>query len=93
MTTTVNNTLETRCRSLANECSKLHTLFALTDRPQHMVDEIAWARDTLNILADGIDIQPDFNLFAVVTIEAVKRERLGMWRAAAQYTLNKAKGK
>jgi hypothetical protein len=58
-----------------------------------MVNEIAWARDTLNILADHMDDNEEFSLFATLTIEAVKRTRLQPWRTAAQFTIKQAKGK
>lgn len=85
--------LEARCRSQADECDRMHTLFALTGRPKLMVDELSWARDTLNTLADGMDVNEDFTLFAVLTLEAIQSTRLKAWRTAAQYTTNKAKGK
>lgn len=85
--------LKARCRSQADECDRMHTLFALTGRPKQMVDELSWARDTLNILASGMEDNEDFSLFAILTLEAITNTRLGAWRTAAQYTTKQAKGK
>lgn len=85
--------LQTRCRSLAEECDRIGTLFGLTNRPPEMVRELTWARDTLNILADGISENEDFPLFATLTIQAIQKTRLGAWRTAAAYTAKQAKGK
>jgi hypothetical protein len=76
--------LEARCRSLADECERLGTLFALTGRPTEMVAEVRWASQTLSHLADTLDLE-GHPTFAHITLDAVNRTRLSAWRAAAAY--------
>lgn len=91
MSTPVTAYLEARCRSLADEIEQLGTYFGLAGRPRNMVAELVWAKDTLRILADGLEINEDFPLFATVTINAIEMERIKAWRAAAPASVRKAR--
>ena len=91
MSTPVTAYIETRCRSLADEIEQLGTYFGLAGRPAHMVNELVYAKDTLRILADGLDENEDFPLFATVLLNAIDMHRIKSWRAAAPASVRKEK--